>query len=43
MGDYDTRRAVGERICEDFSWVDLGLVDEADGNDANGDDFLGAV
>ena len=34
VGDDDGRGAVGNGVGEDFTWVDLGFVDEADGDDA---------
>ncbi len=43
MGDDDGSGAVGDGIGEDLARMHLGFVDEADGHDAGGDDFIRAV
>jgi hypothetical protein len=43
MGDDDCGGTVGNRVGKDFSWMNLGLVDQANGNDPGGNNLIGSV
>ena len=43
MSDDDCGGAVGDWIGKHLSWMDLGFVDKAYGNNPGCDDFIGTI